>query len=252
MSQRELTRAHQKLFMGSVLRVENGNRLLAKVSLSIPAEGRDILELSLSRTRFAAGETVFDENRVLFVEKGIVSPMALTRDGASLGVGIIGSEGAIGLAGIGKGDYGFHVRALTAVEAFQVSAQALSLACSRSSELENLLKDYLQALFSDSISTLLCHYHHDLRARLPRWLLVAADRLGSNRLPLTQEILAETLGVTQGAISMVLDGLRSKGLIESTRKEIIVLNRKRLRSTACRCYLTVDREKKYVINHRIL
>lgn len=238
--------------MSPVLRAANGNKLLAKVSLSIPTDGRDILDISLSRTRFAAGEFVFDGDHVLFIEKGITSPMALTRDGAPLGVGIIGSEGAVGLVGIGNGDYGFQVRALTAVEAFQINAQALSLACSRSRELENLLKDYSQSLFSDSILTLLCHYHHDLRVRLPRWLLVAADRLGSNRLPLTQEILAETLGVTQGAISMVLDGLRGKGLVDGTRKEIIVLNRRKLRSTACRCYLAIDREKKYVVNYRTL
>jgi CRP-like cAMP-binding protein len=238
--------------MTPVLRAENGNKLLAKVSQSIPTEGRDILEISLSRTRFAAGESVFDENRVLFIEKGIASTMALTRDGAPLGVGIIGSEGAVGLAGIGSGDYGFHVRALTAVEAFQISAQALSLACSRSREFESLLKDYSQALFSDSITTLLCHYHHDLRERLPRWLLVAADRLGSNRLPLTQEILAETLGVTQAAISRVLDALRSKRLIDGTRKEIIVLNRRKLHSKACRCYSAIGQEKKYIVKYRSL
>jgi len=237
--------------MSPVLRAENGNKLLAKVSLSIPTEGRDILEISLSRTRFAAGEFVLDEDRVLFVEKGITSPMVLTRDGAALGVGIIGSEGAVGLAGFSNGDYGFQVRALTAVDAFQINTQALSLACSRSRELETLLKDYSQAILSDSLLTLLCHYHHDLRERLPRWLLVAADRLGSNRLPLTQEILAETMGVTQGAISMVLEALRSKGLVEGTRREIIILNRRRLRSSACRCYSALDREKKYVVNCRI-
>jgi len=238
--------------MAPVLRAEKCNKLLSKVSQSIPAEGRDILEISLSRTRFAAGERVFDEDRILFIEKGIASPMVLTSDGAPLGVGIIGSEGAVGLAGIDNGDYGFQVRALTAVEAFQINARALSLACSRSRELEILLKDYSQALLGDSILTLLCHYHHDLRERLPRWLLVATARLGANRLPLTQEILAETLGVTQGAISMGLETLRSKGLVESTRKEIIILNRRKLRSTACRCYLAVDREKKYLVNYRTL
>jgi len=236
--------------MSPVLRAANGNKLLAKVSLSIPTDGRDILDISLSRTRFAAGEFVLDEDRVLFVEKGITSSMVLTRDGAALGVGIIGSEGAVGLAGVSNGVYGFQVRALTAVDAFQINAQALSLACSRSKELEMLLKDYSQAVLSDSLLTLLCHYHHDLRERLPRWLLVAADRLGSNRLPLTQEILAETMGVTQGAISMVLEALRSKGLVEGTRKEIIILNRRRLRSSACRCYSALDREKKYVVNCR--
>lgn len=235
-----------------ILPAESGNKLLARANLSIPPDERLILRLSLSRTRLAAGESVFDEERVLFIQKGIASQMVLTRDGATLGVGIIGSEGAVGLAGIGNGDYGFEVRALTPVEAFQINAQALSLACSRSKELESLLKGYSQTLLSDSVLTMLCHYHHDLREKLPRWLLVATDRLGSNKLPLTQEILAETLGVTQGAISMVLDALRGKGLIEGTRKEITILNRRKLRSTACRCYLAVDRGKKYVINYRTL
>lgn len=222
--------------------------------LSIPADEYHILGISLSRTRLAAGDALAGcgIDRALFIEKGIVSPTILTRDGAPLGIAMIGNEGAVGLPGIDSGEYGFQVRALTAVEALQISAPALGLACSRSRELEDLLRSYSQTLFSDSIITMACHYYHQLDKRLPRWLVMAAERLGSNRLSVTQEILAETLGVTQGAISMGLDTLRGKGLVERTRKEIIILSRRRLRSTACRCYLAVDREKKYIVNYRTL
>lgn len=233
---------------------ESGNKLLAKANLSIPTDERLILGISLSRTRLATGACVFDGeiDRVLFIERGIVGETIVTSDGDPLGISIIGCEGAVGLRRIISGAYGFQVRALTAVEAQQISARALGLACSRSRELEDLLRNYSQTLFIDSIVTMACHYHHDLDKRLPRWLLLAAERLGSNRLPLTQEILAETQGVTQGSVSAALDALERKGLIERARKEIIVLNRRRLKSKACRCYSTIDQEKKYIVNYRTL
>jgi CRP-like cAMP-binding protein len=238
--------------MAPILPAESGNRLLAKAILSIPMEERLILGLSLSRIRLAAGASVFDReiDRVLFIEKGIVGETIHTSEGDSLGISIIGREGAVGLRGMIYGACGFEVRALTPLEALQISARALALACSRSRELESLLRHYSQSLFVDSMLAMACHYHHGLSERLPRWLLTVADRLGSNRLSVTQEILAETLGVTQGAISPILDALESRGLIESARKEIILLNRKRLKSKACRCYSGIDQAKKYMLNSR--
>ncbi len=226
------------------------NKLLASASLR--SDARQLLEISLSRTHLPAGAVIFDQgiDRVLFIEKGIAGETIVTSDGDPLGISIIGREGAVGLRRMGAGAVGFQVRALTAVDAFQINARALSLACARNAELESLLQDYSQTLLSDSILALLCHYHHDLGERLPRWLLMAADRLGLNRLPLTQEILAETLGVTQGAISQVLDALHSKGLVEHTRKEIIILDRRRLRSKACPCYPAVDRQEKRIVDSR--
>lgn len=232
----------------SILPARGGNKLLA--GLSLHSDERHILQLSLSRTSLAAGACFGpDVDRVLFIETGIVSQTIVTGRGESLEIAMIGSEGAVGLLGMGVGDCGFQFRALTAVEALQISAPSLGLACARGVELEGLLRNYSQRLLRDAVCALVCHYHHVLDRRLPRWLLVAADRLGSNRLPLTQEILAEMLGVTQGAISRVLDALCGKRLVERTRKEIIVLSRRKLRSAACRCYSGVDQAKKIIVEN---
>jgi CRP-like cAMP-binding protein len=224
--------------MAPILPTESVNKLLAKANLSMAADERLIFGLSLSRICLAAGASVFDGeiDRVVFVERGLIGETILTSDGDTLGISIIGREGAVGLRGMISGARGFEVRALTPLEAIPISARALKLACSRSRELESLLRNYSQSLLSDSIVAMGCHHRHELNRRLPRRLLVAAERLGSNRLPLTQEVLAETLGVTQGAISPILDALESKGLIERTRKEIVVLDRGRLLRKACRCY----------------
>ena len=226
--------------MPLIVPAESKNNLLAKALLSIPMEERLILGLSLSRIRLAAGAPVFDGeiDRVLFLEKGIAAETIHTSGGNALGISIIGREGAVGLRGMISGARGFEARALTPLEAIQISARALKLACSRSRELEKLLRNYSDLLLQDSIVTLACHYYHSIDKRLPRWLLMAASRLGSNRLPFTQEVLAETHGVTPGAISMVLDALESNGLVERARKEIIVLDRGRLLRKACRCYST--------------
>jgi CRP-like cAMP-binding protein len=238
------------LLMPLIVPAESRNKLLAKANLSIPTEERLILGLSLNKTRFAAGESIFggEIDHILFIEQGIACETMLTSEGDPLGVSIIGCEGAVGLRGMSSGAYSFHVRALTALEALQISARGLALACSRSRELEKLLRNYSDLLLQDSIVRLACHYNHNIDKRLPRGLLTAASRLRSNRLPFTQEVLAETHGVTPGAISVVLDALESNRLVERARKEIIVLDRRRLLRRACGCYSAIDQAKKYMVN----
>lgn len=196
-----------------------------------------------------AGASVFDRgiDRVLFILNGIVSPIITTREGNPLGIVMIGSEGAVGLPGMDDGDYGFQVRVHIAVEALQISTRALRMACSGSRELENLLRNYSDILFRESIRTMACHYHHELEKRLPRWLLMATERMGANRLLITQEIVAEAHGVTPSAVCLVLEALEEKGLIHRARGQITVLNRRRLKAEACRCYSIIDRGKKYII-----
>jgi CRP-like cAMP-binding protein len=231
---------------------KGGNKLLA--SLPPRSEERYILQISLSRISLAAGAFIFGReiDRVLFIEKGVVSPTIITGDGETLGIAPIGREGAVGLPVIGAGDYSFQVRALTPVEALQISARALDLACSRSRELESLLRNYSENLLKDSIRTLACHYHYNLDKRLPRWLLTATERAGSQRLAVTQEVIAEAHGVGVSAISPVLEGMERRGLIQRGRGHVTVLNRVRLKSAACRCYATVELENKYVIKTRSL
>src|SRR5215472_1870435 len=139
--------------MAPILPTESVNKLLAKANLSMAADERLIFGLSLSRIRLAAGASVFDGeiDRVVFVERGLIGETILTSEGDPLGVSIIGCEGAVGLRRMGSGAYGFQVRALTALEALQISAQALAMVCSRSRELEKLLRNYSDLLLQDSI-----------------------------------------------------------------------------------------------------
>jgi CRP-like cAMP-binding protein len=231
---------------------QGDNKLLASISLC--SDELHLFELSLSRTRLATGALILDKDidHVLFIEKGIVSPTVISADGNSLGIAIIGNEGAVGLHGIGAGAYSLQARALTEVEAMQISTRALDLACSRSRELESLLRHHSDLFIRDSIVMMACHYHHDLDERLPQWLLAVTERAGSNKLSITLEILAEAHGVTPSAVSPVLEGMERKGLIQRARGQITVLNRRRLNSIACRCYPAIDREKKYIIKTRSL
>jgi CRP-like cAMP-binding protein len=246
----EIVQVNALMTSPPILTTKAGNRLLAR--LSIPKDEYDILGVSLSRIRLAAGASVFDGaiDRVLFIEKGIAGESVLTSDGEPLGISIIGREGAVGLRGMGCGAYGFQVSALTAIEALQISARALDLACSKNKELESLLRNYSDLLVQDMIVTLTCHYYHSIDKRLPRWLLMAASRLGSKRLPFSQEVLAEAHGVTPTAINRVIGALESKGAVEHARKEIIILSHRKLRSKACSCISAIDQEKKYIVESR--
>ena len=229
-----------------IITIEGGNKLLASLS---PLDEWHTIEMSLSRIRLTAGATIFDGemDRVLFIESGLILPMVITGTGESLGVAIIGSEGAVGLFEDGDGEYSFQFRAMTDVEALQINARTLSLACSRNEQLETLLRTYSQRLMKNAILVMACHYHHGLEKRLPRWLLTTAARIGSNTLFTTQNVLADAHGVTISAISHTLEDLQRKGLIQHERGQITLLNHKGLRSLACQCCPTTGQGKKYVI-----
>jgi CRP-like cAMP-binding protein len=172
-----------------------------------------------------------------FVNDGMVSLVALSRDGRSVEVGIVGKEGMVGMslmAGLQRGTFraimqmagsGMRIRS----EVFQdilLSAPALRSELSRFALMHGMQVAQLAA----------CNRLHEVEQRLSRWLLMCQDRVDSALLPLTHDFLAQMLGTGRPSVSLAAGALEDAGLIENLRGSVKILNRKSLEETACECY----------------
>jgi CRP-like cAMP-binding protein len=172
-----------------------------------------------------------------FLNDGMVSLVALSQDGRSVEVGIVGKEGMVGMsliAGLPQGTFraimqmagtGVRVRARVFQDVL-VSASTLSAELSRFALMHGMQAAQLAA----------CNRLHEIEQRLSRWLLMCQDRMDSALLPLTHEFLAQMLGTGRPSVSLAAGALESAGLIENLRGTVKILNRKSLESTACECY----------------
>jgi CRP-like cAMP-binding protein len=172
-----------------------------------------------------------------FLNDGMISLVALSRDGRSVEVGIVGKEGMVGMsliAGLQQGTFraimqmagtGMRVRARV-FQDILLSAPALRAELSRFALMHGMQVAQLAA----------CNRLHEVEQRLSRWLLMCQDRMDSPLLPLTHEFLAQMLGTGRPSVSLAAGALESAGLIENLRGSVKILNRKSLENTACECY----------------
>lgn len=172
-----------------------------------------------------------------FLNEGMASLVALSRDGRSVEVGIVGKEGMIGMsliAGLHQGTFraimqmagsGMRVRA-EVFEDVLLSAPTLRSELSRFALMHGMQVAQLAA----------CNRLHEVQQRLARWLLMCQDRFDSQSLPLTHEFLAQMLGTGRPSVSLAAGSLESAGLIENLRGSVKILNRKSLEEAACECY----------------
>lgn len=185
---------------------------------------------------------------VYFPVAGIVSLMYVIDDGESAEVALIGNDGMIGIA-IFMGGETMRNRAvvLSSGYAFRLPRRVLEESLARfdgwrQGALNFLLLRYTQALVTQTAQTAVCNRHHSVSQQLCRWLLSSLDRLPSNDLKMTQELIASVLGVRRGGITEAAGKLRAAGLIRYNRGKITVLDRIGLESHACECYEVVRKE----------
>ncbi len=185
-----------------------------------------------------------DELRhVYFPTDSIVSLLYVLIDGASAEIAVVGNDGIIGVA-LFMGGETMPNRAVvqSAGHAYRLKGQLLKQEFSRSGELQNLLLRYTQALLTQMSQTAVCNRHHSLDQQLCRWLLLSLDRLPSNELVMTQELIANMLGVRREGVTEAAGNLQRDGLIEYQRGRITVLDRAGLEARSCECYGVVRKE----------
>jgi CRP-like cAMP-binding protein len=193
------------------------------------------------------GEVLYESgsqlSHVYFPTTCIVSLLYVMEDGASAEIAVVGNEGLVGVA-LFMGGETTPSRALvqSAGYGYRLKGQLLKQEFTRAGAVQHLLLRYTQALLTQMAQTAVCNRHHSVEQQLCRWLLLSLDRLRSNELTMTQELIANMLGVRREGVTGAAGKLQSAGLIHYNRGRIRVLDRPRLEAEACECYAVVKRE----------
>lgn len=213
------------------------NRLLSVLS----ADEYQRLAGNLERIHFPKHGIVYEAGDTMrhatFLNRGIVSVVAITNAADAVEVGIVGREGFIGVPLILGADTAcYQVVAQTRIEAVKIDSGALREHVNRSEKLQQLLLRYADVLETQIIQSVLCRVAHSLKARVARWLLMTTDSLDSDAFSVTHEQLSIVLGKHRNRVGIVTSELEKEGLVECGRGSIRVVDRKALEAVACECY----------------
>ena len=219
------------------------NQLLA----ALPELDYERLRVHLEFVKLPLGTVVFESGRKLrhlyFPASGIVSLLYAMESGASTEIAVIGNEGVVGIA-LFMGGESTPSRAVvqSAGHGYRLKAALLKSEFERGGPLQHLLLRYTQALIAQMTQTAVCNRHHAVDQQLCRWLLLSLDRLPTNELAMTQELIANMLGVRREGVTEAAGKLQAAGLIRYSRGHITVLDRPKLEARVCECYSVVRKE----------
>jgi CRP-like cAMP-binding protein len=219
------------------------NHLLAALT---PAE-QERLFPQLELTPMPLGKVLYESGsqlgHVYFPTNCIVSLLYVMENGASAEVAVVGNEGLVGVA-LFMGGETTPSRAVvqSAGLAYRLAGAKMKLEFGRSGQMQHLLLRYTQALLTQMSQTAVCNRHHTVDQQLCRWLLLSLDRLPSNELKMTQELIANMLGVRREGVTEAAGNLQDAGLIRYRRGRITVLDRPGLEQRVCECYGVVRKE----------
>jgi CRP-like cAMP-binding protein len=219
------------------------NHLLA----ALPVEDYERLLPALEPVPLPQGWTVHRagdrEKYLYFLTGGIVSRFYVTENGASAEFAVTGREGVIGVASFLGGESTLsEAVVLSAGYAYRLEANLLKNEFAHDSPLSHLLLRYTEALIAQTALTAACNRHHSLEQQLCRWILSCLDRSPSNELTMTQELIADMLGVRRQGVMGAAVKLQKAGLIHYSRGHITILDRTGLEALGCECYAVVKRE----------
>jgi CRP-like cAMP-binding protein len=198
------------------------------------------VDMPLGQVMYESGGTL---SHVYFPTTAIVSLLYVMEDGASAEIAVVGNEGVVGIS-LFMGGESTPSRAVvqSAGEGWRLSARAVKAEFERPGPVMHLLLRYTQALITQMAQTAVCNRHHALDQQLCRWLLLSLDRLQGNELVMTQELIANMLGVRREGVTEAALQLQKLGLIRYARGRITVLDRPGLESRTCECYAVVKKE----------
>ena len=208
---------------------------------------REHLFSQLELVPMRLGEVIYESGTALehvyFPTNCIISLLYVMEDGASAEIAIVGCEGMVGVA-LFMGGESTPSRAVvqSAGHAYRLSGKLVKQEFIRAGAMQYLLLRYTQALLTQMAQTAVCNRHHSVDQQLCRWLLLSLDRLDSNDLTMTQELIANMLGVRREGVTEAAGKLQAAGLIRYSRGHITVLNRPMLEARACECYAVVKKE----------
>jgi CRP-like cAMP-binding protein len=214
----------------------DGNHIHNEILLGLSAKDCEALLSKLELVRLKVHTVLHEPGDSLksayFCNTGMISILSVFPDGKSVEVGLVGKEGFIA---------GFKTspsRAVAQIDgtAFRVDGQTLGSFLKQCPKLERSLQQYSQISAMQIAQIAACNRLHEVHERLARWLLMCADRVGSNQVPLTQEFLAQMLGTRRSSVTVAAGILQKAGLIAYSRGDVKIVDRQKLEETACECY----------------
>jgi len=219
------------------------NHLLAALPAEECARFFPHLELVPMPLGDALCESGIQMRHVYFPTTAIVSLLYVMEDGAAAEIAVVGNEGIVGVS-LFMGGETTTSRAVvqSAGHAYRLTGQLLKDAFFLAGPMQRLLLRYTQALLTQMSQTAVCNRHHSVDQQLCRWLLLSLDRLPSNELTMTQELIANMLGVRREGVTEAAGELQRAGLIHYSRGKITVVNRPGLEARVCECYQVVKKE----------
>jgi CRP-like cAMP-binding protein len=219
------------------------NRLLA----CLPEADYREIETGLEHVSLPLGLALYEsggpQRYVYFPTGSIVSLLFVLENGASAEIAVTGNEGLVGIS-LFMGGETTPNRAVVQSEghAYRLKGTALKKHFERGAALQHVLLRYTQALITQMTQTAVCNRHHSIDQQLCRWLLLSLDRLPGNKLVMTQQLIADMLGVRREGVTQAAGDLQAAGLIDYSRGSITVHDRPRLEARVCECYAVVKRE----------
>jgi CRP-like cAMP-binding protein len=227
------------------------NRLLA----TLPDAERQRWLLQLEPVEMPLGEVLYESGKALshvyFPTTSIVSLLYVMENGASAEIAVVGNEGIVGIS-LFMGGESTPSRAVvqSAGQGYRLKAQAIKDEFKRAPVLHLLLR-YTQALITQMAQTAACNRHHSLDQQLCRWLLLSLDRLHGSELAMTQELIANMIGVRREGVTEAALKLQKAGLIRYARGHISVLDRDGLERRTCECYAVVKKEYERLLPEKL-
>jgi CRP-like cAMP-binding protein len=222
---------------------------------ALPTVERDRLFPFLTLVPMPLASVLYESGDVLrhiyFPTDCIVSLLYVMKNGASAEIAVVGNEGAIGVA-LFMGGETTPSRAIvqSAGFAYRLTGERLKEEFNRHGDLLHILLRYTQSLITQMAQTAVCNRHHSVDQQLCRWLLLSLDRLPSLHLKMTQELIANMLGVRREGVTHAAGKLQQQGVIQYSRGRIIVLDRPKLERLSCECYAVVKKETDRLLQHR--
>jgi len=230
-----------KLSSRPAARDGDGNHVYNEILLGLPPNEHEMLFPKLEFMRLKTHHLLHEPGDTLksayFCNSGLISILSVFPDGKCVEVGLVGKEGFIGLPLV----VGFRTaatRATTQIEAtaFRTDGETLMNILPQCPTLERRLQQFAQIAAMETTQIAACNRLHEVTERLARWLLMSADRIGLNSVPLTQELLAQMLGTRRSSVTVAAGLLQKAGMITYGRGDVKIVDRQKLEESTCECY----------------
>jgi CRP-like cAMP-binding protein len=223
--------------------VASENRLLATLPRAEYERLRqhgEVVKLTKGDTLYHAGDRI---SYAYFPHTGMLSLLSASEKGNVIEAAMVGNEGVVGIPIILRVEVvPYHVTTQVSGEAFILKADIFRREFERGEALRDRILRYTHALLSHITQSVICSRFHSIDERLCRWLLITCDRVNSEHLELTQEIISQMLGTPRTAVTVAALALQDAGIIRYRRGKITILNRKRLEASSCECYGAIKKE----------